>query len=206
MQAISSHRLVRTGAFVRLRIMRFIIQVVVVTFFAGVLGCSEDERSRKTSTSEKMQLDPRLKKIDPQIAFLEIMLSAKGSAVCTVSQTMSNLRRETDKSADQRDPAAAILSKIVNEKIGLCKVYERAQEESKAVFDEIRRQNHLLDKHYVFSLFLRSTDANDDGFEEEQIGVFESLESCRRVEELARQYRIPTRACRLWQGAMDFAY
>ena len=185
-----------------MRSVRTILLVLLGTaLLFSVTAYPEDKSKSATSKKQNIELDPVLKEVNALVAVLDVTVRLNKLTNCLLANSISGLQVEGDKKSPQSS-SNPILKEIGVQQEGLCKLFEMAENETMVAFDEIRNHRKLLNQQFVFWIFL-SKGNDDEAFSEKQVGLFPSLDSCVKVEEVARDYSIPTRKCREWKDISE---
>ncbi|MDO8683855.1 MAG: hypothetical protein Q7N50_10285, partial [Armatimonadota bacterium] len=182
------------------------------THAAGVVTAGTGHCRRVSGSTRKKRLAHRLRPHERNgdnylenrrlVAVLDVNVRLNKLTNCMIANSLATLQAEGDKKSKQPSNNT-ILKEMVAEQEGLCKLYEMAANETKTTFNEIRDRKKLLNQQFVFSILQSEKDDNDGALAEEEIGLFSSIESCSKVEEVARDHSIPTRKCREWKDISE---
>jgi hypothetical protein len=183
------------------------IALLVMILMFGVFACS-DEKSKAISDSKDgnnmdpaLKMDPILMGLNSSVALLDLSMRSNSVLNCLLVNGYSDVKKEFDNKSDQY--FSKMMLDIAAEREGMCNLYKMAEEETRAVFNEIKGQKKLLDQQFMFSLFVSKDEDSDGAFTEEEIGLFSSVESCEKIEAAARNYNIPTRKCHEWMDVSN---
>lgn len=89
----------------------------------------------------------------------------------------------------------------LTEVTSLCSIFTDAEHQTRATFDQIKREGRLLDEQYFFSIYT-SADSNQ-GFDKIDIGLFNSVQTCRQIEQQAFRREIPVKQCRKFESMIS---
>ena len=168
------------------------IAVLMLSFLLGCGPAQQEESEQLARTGAAY--DPELFDIDRHAAALHFDLQVNRIASCARAQNLAPLEGEVAISQ-----ISAIVD-IVREQIGLCDLFRKAEDLSAAAFQSIRASGYDLEGYFAFSIFTAGIDGNDGFFTEVEVGLFQTSEECKEVEQIAREYRVPTRVCGIWQS------
>jgi len=169
---------------------------ISIVLFAAILifgasACTEEKPKSTASKKLAIELDPILIEVNGLVAGLDVTVRLNKIMNCMLANSYSGLQGE------------GVWKEIVTEQEGLCKLFELAENETRLAFDEIKSRKKLLNRQFVFSVFLSRMGDYDGAFVEEEIGLFSSFNSCAKVEKVARDYNIPTKKCREWKDISE---
>ena len=160
-------------------------------------GCTEEKPMSRAAKKLGIKVDPTLKQVNESVALLDFNLRQNKWMNCLLTHTLSGIKGEVDQKSKLL--SGDILKEIVTEQKGLCEFFTQAGNETKVAFDKIKIQKRMLNPQFIFSVFLSKQESENEAFSEEEIGLFLSLEACAKLEQVAREYSIPTRKCREWK-------
>lgn len=172
-----------------------------------LFSCSDDKTKGRAGNADGVNvdsiygIDPALMKINGSVALLDVSVRGSRASNCIIANSYSELRTQSANKANRQ--INELTMDIVAESEAMCNLYIMAENEARTVFDEIKSHKWLLDHQFMFSLFVSKDGASEGAFSEEEVGLFSSLESCEKVEMVARDYNIPTRKCREWKDVMS---
>lgn len=178
--------------------LRSILVVLAAIWAVSGSACTKEKPAEEVGKKLSVQLDRTLQEVNGMVAVLEVSVRLNKLTNCMLASSFAKLGGESDKES-KRLSKNPVLKEMIAEQEGLCKLYEMAVDETKPTFDEIRDRKKLLSRQFVFSIFQSKKDEDEGSLVEEEVGLFSSLESCSKVEKVARDYAIPTRKCREWK-------
>jgi hypothetical protein len=178
------------------------IALLAATLILGATACTKEKPMNTASTKPSIEVDRILQEVNGMVAVLDVTVRLNKLTNCMIANSFTKLQGEGDKKSKQLSNNP-ILKEMIAEQEGLCKLYEMAINETKTTFDEIRDRKKLLNQQFVFSIFQSKNDNYDGALAEEEIGLFSSLESCSKIEKVARDHSIPTRKCREWKDISE---
>jgi len=168
------------------KLKSFIIPLVCLA------ACSEKVADNTINNElSSIKPDPAIENVNKTAAYMEFDIRVNKYGRCKYKHSI-------DKIKNGNDPIINDLNLYME---GLCAVYSIAEEKIRPTFTNIKSENKMPDESYVFSIFTYyDNDKNiaDAVYEESEIGLFQSLETCEDVENVAREYKIPTRKCDRW--------
>ena len=189
-----------------LRISCLLFSMVLVASFL-TSSCSEKEKPKK-AIAPQINIDATLSEISQMAALVQLSMKVQKSTNCMVANSFdtTNLpRKNPDK---QKSGTDVYLNKIISEMVdsykNLCSLFIEAEKTTGPVFENIKRERKLPNELYVFSVFSKTSEGNEDGasFEEQEVGLFDSQASCEVIEKLAHDKGIPVRQCHKWEDIL----
>lgn len=161
-------------------------------------SCSDKPSSDTPSTKDakpQIQIDEQLMKISMYAGVMQVTLSTGAMTQCLLVDSLKQVQdREVEKGNDMGN---LMLQDMMAEATSLCDLFSHAERETKATFDQIKREGRLLDEQYFFSIF--TSGDSDDGFHKDEIGLFSTVETCKQLEQKAFRQGIPVKQCRKFE-------
>lgn len=153
----------------------------------GTVSCSENLDRTVAPADPRFRIDPDLERVNWDVSLLDSDLRRGKIVFCEEPWYVDQVKD---------DP---FLRSMAETEIALCKIFSGALKGSSEAFEEIRKTQKLPSISYAFSFFVENYSENDNlYFSEKEIGLFLTLESCQKVEAIARYHNVPTRACYQW--------
>lgn len=173
-----------------------VLALVIVLGSAFLLGC-EKSRTDNAPYSE-LSLNPRLIEVSPFIALMKANVDYRAESSCKLATVLSKLSL-TEVSNDDLPDHMEVMSQIHRDFVNECEVYSAIKRDTREVFERISETGSLPEAMYAFSVFVPAGEIRDlDSYAEERHGLFLDMQSCNRLEGLARKMNMPTRRCRIW--------
>lgn len=94
------------------------------------------------------------------------------------------------------------LDQLVREAAGRCAALTEAEGSIGEAVAAIEAAGRMPEVVFVASLFEEITEEGESGSRESELGPFLTAEACGRVESIAREHGIPTRACHVWRPSL----
>lgn len=157
--------------------LRFVIFFLAMVF---LFGCNQKES--KVENKLNLKVDSELSKI---------------SLEAGVIYTDIHLEKELNCLVVTDTPAMHYLKSLGASLEKECKFFTEALNEALPVFEKIKQEKTLPEDLYAFIVFLPTE--TEETYKSETIGLFSSLQSCERIESIAREYDIPLKKCYKWR-------
>ncbi len=166
-------------------------------FLIVIFGCSQDEIENEKIL--ELKADEKIFEISEHVGVIYTSIHLQKDLNCLISEKMSatDLHVKKEQSSEATN-GKEILKKIINDYSKICHFYEKVIEETTHVFEKIKLDEILPNETFSFMIYLADVDGNEFTKKEEEIGLFLSLDSCEKIEGLAREYNIPTKKCSLF--------
>lgn len=145
----------------------------------------------------RLPQDEILMEISPFAALVQATQRFRVESSCETAEFLATV--VLDSETDQENP---FLEEFVNGISSECKLLSLAEQATGPVFQAIKDAGKLPETAYIFGLFVYDANLETSlaGYAEETIGLFSDPDSCNRLEEVARELRLPTRRCVVWSG------
>lgn len=186
-----------------MRVSCLLISIVLVASFQ-IVACSEKEKPKRAIAPE-MNIDAALSEISQMAAFIQFNMKVQKTMSCLTSSSMDTtdlINKNLDRQELKTDVYVNnIISEMMDSYKNLCKFFIEVEKTTAPTFEKIKREGSLPNELYVFSFFSETNDVNEDGtlFEEQEVGLFDTLVTCEVIERFAHDKNIPVRQCRKWE-------
>jgi len=167
--------------------------LLILTILALVAGCDGPRPAAKNSTTKTQ--DP-LGKASPLLGLMEFETKIGQQVNCALHDSLAKRDGTRDSKAEL---ANSVIAKMTADAETKCALFRYVSQKSAPVFQVIRDSGALPAEAYVFSFMEEA----ENGFSEQEVGLFASAGECDQIEGFARDHDLATRRCRRWPRAPD---
>lgn len=168
--------------------MPALFRVIVISLLVATVGC--EDSSRKARAARKDPSDP-LARVSSALVLMEATIEIGQMTSCMMRDSFA---KESGAGAGNSDLLDKYFARMMAEIEAKCALFEEATKKTAPVFQAIRIRGTLPADAYAFSLM----DESENGFEEVEIGLFETAAACSELEGFAHDRDLATRRCRRW--------
>lgn len=156
-------------------------------------GC-EREKEKEVRDTFNIKIDKELDAISPLLALMKVNINVQKQINCVIGKALTEGGRQQNESSEESSES------LGNESMQKCDFYSEIERITNKTFDAIKNNKSLMVGSYYFEVFEVSAE-KDYLYRKIEIGLFKSLGDCKHFESRARDIRLPTRACQLWEGS-----
>ena len=144
----------------------------------------------------RLPRDEELMEISPFLALMQSMQRFRLESSCETAEFLGTV------SASEPDRESHALDEFVAGIRGECELFTVSARSTEPVFQAVKDAGVPPETAFVFSLFVYDASLENSlaGYAEATLGLFPDLETCKRVEDVARGLGLPTRRCVAWSG------
>lgn len=171
--------------------IRLFFLLIAVMF---LISCQKDEKPKNIKRASIS--DSKLYKVSKPAAFIKLNLDISQKTSCMLSKKI-----ESTKTQNKETKSGLLLKSMQEENENLCNFYTTTLKVVSPVFENIENSGFVPKESFVLTVIGYSYDRDDElkkVYEEDIIGLFNSLDSCETVKKLAQKFNIPNKGCKQW--------
>lgn len=171
-----------------IRLLFFAVSLMFLT------SCQKDEKPKKIKRTSIS--DSKLYKVSKPAAFIKSNLDFSQMTSCMLSKKIEGVKTQ-----EKESKSGLLLKSIHDENENLCNFYNASLKVVSPVFEDIESSGFAPKELFVLTVISYSYGSDGDlekVYEEDIVGLFNSLSSCESLKKLAQKANIPNKGCKKW--------